>query len=103
MNKTNIGGLPAGSYMVTHCDDKDKRIAELEKELLNSKESVKRNAYRIIERDNKIAELKAHYKQVIFNTAKVSFEEGACSIFNGTDFHEEAINFARKIHKEQGE
>jgi len=36
---------------------KDKRIAELERGLLNSKESVKRNAYRIIERDNRIAEL----------------------------------------------
>jgi len=38
-------------------DAANNKIAELEKELLNSKESVKRNAYRIIERDDKIAEL----------------------------------------------
>jgi hypothetical protein len=35
----------------------DARIVELEKKLTNSKESVKRNADRIVERDAKIAEL----------------------------------------------
>jgi hypothetical protein len=35
VSKTNVGGLPHGSHIVTFSDtDKDKRIAELEKRLV---------------------------------------------------------------------
>ena len=53
------------------------------------------------EKDRRIVELEdetKHLKQVIYNTAKVSFEAGACCPY--TDFHEHAILFAKKITKE---
>lgn len=52
----------------------------------------------------RIAELEEetkHLKQVIYNTAKVSFEAGACCPYAA--FHEHAILFAKKITKEQDE
>ena len=58
----------------------------------------------ITELNKRIAELEEetkHLKQVIYNTAKVSFEAGACCAY--VDFHEHAILFAKKITKEQGE
>ena len=54
------------------------------------------------EKDKRIAELEdetKHLKQVIYNTAKVSFEAGACCPY--MDFHEHAILFAKKITKVQ--
>jgi len=53
---------------------------------------------------DKLAELESkvrHLNQVIYNTAKVSFEAGACSI--NADFHESAEVFAKMMFKRNSE
>lgn len=52
-----------------------------------------------IKRIVELEEETKHLKQVIYNTAKLSFEAGACCPY--VAFHEHAILFAKKITKEQ--
>ena len=53
----------------------------------------------LAERIAELEEETKHLKQVIYNTAKVSFEAGACCPY--VAFHEHAILFAKKITKGQ--
>ena len=54
--------------------------------------------------NERIAELEKkvkHLNQVVYNTAKVAFEAGACC--PDVDFHQSAILFVKELLKEQGE
>tara|TARA_R110002153_G_scaffold8008_3_gene35171 strand:+ start:1271 stop:1591 length:321 start_codon:yes stop_codon:yes gene_type:complete len=83
----------------------NKRIAELEAtiDVMVTKALAKhRPAYD--EQQRRIAELESkirHLNQVIYNTAKVSFEAGACC--TNADFHESAKVFAKMMFKRNSE
>ena len=113
--KLNVAGVGNDGGMLVRLDDvksvfqsQQERIAELERVLFKqsqeSKEAVLRAIEIILEKDAKIAELEnkvKHLNQVVYNTAKVAFEAGACC--PDVDFHQSAILFAKELLKEQGE
>ena len=88
--------------------EKDKRIAELMIENKQLQECFD-ECYEELQLtrdagDKRIAELEKkvkHLNQVVYNTAKVAFEAGACC--PDVDFHQSAILFAKELLKEQGE
>jgi hypothetical protein len=84
--------------------EKDAKIAELEHSV-QLKHYKLHKALRLRDSANeRIAELEKkvkHLNQVVYNTAKVAFEAGACC--PDVDFHQSAILFAKELLKEQGE